>query len=272
MRNVRYDFLHLPKKFHGSHQNCEFLVYQLEDFVRSKAYAGLRIQRIKLNDAAPLIENEHLLDYLLRVERTEDHKKIITSHVLNAIIGDICQFLQLALFSSLQARLTVTFSLLRKPFVYHLLVILRLYLTEDFLDRFNQEDGFDTTGLSQEDIIELVNASEMLLTSSALKAIDLYDFVFNPVLGDSLVNISNKALHPSTTRNQYNKTPIQHINFVFSTKDDLVSQWDYLYRRLPFLLLYLNEVLDSIVFHHLNLDEKLYNKRLKERAYYLKQK
>lgn len=271
MRNERFDFLHLPNEFHRQHKTCEFLLYQIEDFILDDTFKDLKIQTIKLDKELELIDDEHILDYLLRIEKTDEHNEIITSNILNAIIADICQFLQIALFSSLQQRLTVTFSLIRKPFVYDLLVILRLYLTTDFLDRFNKEDSFDTTGLSQNEIIELINTSESMLLTKSIKATDVYDFIFNPVLQDSLVNMSNKAPHPSTTRNKNNKTEIQNINFVFSTKESVITQWSYLYRRLPFLLLYLNEVLELIVFDHLKLDSKIYSERLTERANYFKQ-
>jgi len=271
MRNERFDFLHLPKEFHRQHKTCEFLLYQIEDFILNDTFKGLKVKTIKLDKEFELIDDEHILDYLLRINKSDEHNEIITSNILNAIIADICQFLQIALFSSLQQRLTVTFSLLRKPFVYNLLVILRLYLTTDFLERFNKEDGFDTTGLSQDDIIELINASENIVLSKSIKATDVYDFIFNPALSDSLVNMSTKALHPSTTRNKNNKTEIQNINFVFSNKESIITQWDYLYRRLPFLLLYLNEILELIIFDHLKLDKKLYTDRLTERANHFKQ-
>lgn len=268
MRNERYDFLHLPKEFHGQHKTCEFLLYQIEDFILKDSFKGLKVQTIQLDKELELADGEHILDYLLRTDKSVQHDEIITSHILNAVIADTCQFLQIALFASLQQRLTVTFSLVRKPFVYNLPVILRLYLTSDFLERFNKEDSFDTTGLSQSDIIELLNVSENLLFSKSIKATDVYDFIFNPTLSDSLVNMSNKALHPSTTRNKNNKTEIQNINFVFSTKESIKTQWDYLYRRLPFLLLYLNEILEYIMFDHLNVDDKIYSERLIERANY----
>jgi hypothetical protein len=35
--------------------------------------------------------------------------------------------------------------------------------SSDFLERFNKEEGFDTTGLSEYDIVELLNASENML-------------------------------------------------------------------------------------------------------------
>ncbi|MBA2499573.1 MAG: hypothetical protein H0V30_07595 [Chitinophagaceae bacterium] len=271
MRNERYDFIHLPPEFHRQHKSCEFLLYQIEDFVTADTFKGLKVQTLQFEEAVELIDGEHMLDYLVRTDKSDKHNEIITSNILNAVIADTCQFLQIALFASLQQRLTVTFSLIRKPFVYNLLIILRLYLTSDFLEKFNKEDNFDTTGLTQEDIIELLNATESLLSSKSIKASDVYDFVFNPALSDSLVNMSNKALHPSTTRNKNNKTEIQNINFVFSTKDSIMTQWYYLYMRLPFLLLYLNEIFEIIVIDHLKLDNKNYVERLTERANFFKQ-
>jgi hypothetical protein len=271
MRNERFDFLHLPKEFHKQHKTCEFLLYQIEDFILKDTFKGLRVKTIQLEKELELLDGEHILDYLLRAGKSNNHNEIITRNILNAIIADTCQFLQIALFSSLQQRLTVTFSLIRKPFVYNLLVILRMYLTSDFLERFNKEEGFDTTGLSKQDIIELLHASENMLFTKTIKAAEVYDFVFNQTLPDSLVNMSNKALHPSTTRNKNNQTEIQNINFVFSTKESITTQWDYLYKRLPFLLLYLNEVLEFIVFDVLKLDADIYTERLTERANFFTQ-
>lgn len=272
MRNERYDFLHLPKEFHKQHKTCEFLLYQIEDFILKDNYKSLRVQTIQLKDEPELLEGEYILDYLFRTNKSDKHNEILTNNILNAVIADICQFLQIALFSSLQQRLTVTFSLIRKPFVYDLIIILRLYLTNDFLDRFNKEEGFDTTKLSEAEIIELINASESLLFTKSIRASNVYDFIFNGSLADSLINMSTKALHPSTTRkNKNNRTEIQNINFVFSTKESIKTQWDYLYRRLPFLLLYLNEVIESIVFDQIKSEDDSYSERLIERANYFKQ-
>ena len=102
--------------------------------------------------------------------------------------------------------------------------------------------------------------------SKSIKAVDIYDTVFNPISPDSIKNMSNKALHPSTTQNKNNLTEIQNLNFVFSTEKSIETQWDYLYRKLPLLLLYLNEVLEFIVFDHLKVDGKTYAERLVERA------
>jgi hypothetical protein len=270
MRNERFDFLYLPEKFQRHHKSCEFLLYQIEDFVVKDEYRKLRVQSLQFKEGPKFLEGEHILDYLLRSGEQDKHSEIITSNILNSLIADICQFIQIALFASLQKRLTVTFALIRKPFVYNLLVILRLYFTSDFLNRFNDEEKFDTAKLSEDDIKELLQVSEEVLYSKSIKAADIYDIVFNPASPDSIKNISNKALHPSTTQNKNNLTGIQNLNFVFSTEKSIETQWDYLYRKLPLLLLYLNEVLEFIVFDHLKVEDKIYSERLIERADFFK--
>lgn len=270
MRNERFDFIYLPEEFQRHHKSCEFLLYQIEDFVVKDEYRKLRVKSLQFKEEPDFLEGEHILDYLLRSGEHDKHSEIITSNILNALIADICQFMQIALFASLQKRLTVTFALIRKPFVYNLLVILRLYFTSDFLDRFNNEEKFDTAKLSEDDIKELLRVSEDALFSKSIKAADIYDIVFNPASPDSIKNMSNKALHPSTTLNKNNLTEIQNLNFVFSTEKSIETQWDYLYRKLPLLLLYLNEVLEFIVFDHLKVDDKIYVERLIERADFFK--
>lgn len=270
MRNERFDFIYLLEKFQQHHKLCEFLLYQIEDFVVKDDYRKLRVQSLQFTEEPDFLEGENILDYLIRSGEHDKHNEIITSNILNSLIADICQFMQIALFASLQKRLTVTFALIRKPFVYNLLVILRLYFTSDFLDRFNNEEKFDTAKLSEDDIKGLLQVSEEVLFSKSIKAADIYDIVFNPASPDSIKNMSNKALHPSTTQNKNNLTEIQNLNFVFSTEKSIETQWDYLYRKLPLLLLYLNEVLEFIVFDHLKVDNKVYAERLIERADFFK--
>ncbi|WP_162055980.1 hypothetical protein [Pontibacter pamirensis] len=61
-------------------------------------------------------------------------------------------------------------------------------------------------------------------------------------------------------------TEAKNLNFMFSTSDNLHSQWDYLYPKLPFLLNYLQECCEYIIFDILQLDPNLFGERLEERA------
>jgi hypothetical protein len=265
MRTERFDFFYLPKKYHQSHQNCEFLLQQIEDFVLQKEYNALKVQTIRFNKEPVLQENENILDYLDKIGMHEQHEAIIRNALLQGIIADSVHFLQIALHSSLQKRLTVAFALIRKPFCYNLLVALRAFLTSDFFQQFKTNEDFDTTKLSAEDIKVLLKASESVI-ATPMDTEALFQIVFDKTNSDSIINMSNRALHPSTTQNKVNLTGRQNLNFVFSNEENIDSQWQYLYNKLPFLLLYFNELLEALVFGTVELDEQLYSERRLERA------
>lgn len=57
---------------------------------------------MQFKEEPDFLEGEHILDYLLRSDEHDKHNEIITSNILNSLIADICQFIQIALFASLQ--------------------------------------------------------------------------------------------------------------------------------------------------------------------------
>lgn len=259
-------YLYLPKEFWKYHAQCEFLINQIEEFVTDKSYNGLRFKAINLKNEHEIKEGEHFLDFLLRAKRYKEHDEFIRNQIINALLIDICYFLQEALDCSKKMRLTVTFALMRKPFVYDLIVILRLMFEDNFLEKFNTLDPFDVTKVSDNEKKNLICQSLPLLLSKSYTADDIFDFVFNLNNQDSIINISNKALHLSTTRNKNNQTEIQNLNFVFSNPDSIQNQWDYLYRVLPFLLPYYVELLDILIFCILDLPIDKYKLRIEKRV------
>lgn len=255
----------LPEKFHSSHRFCVEMIKEIEKFIIEDDYIDLKKEKVQIKAKSLINENEHILDYLLRIEEKELHDKYLTKYIIYGTLIDTVYFIKEALSASSKQRLTVAFSLLRKPFVYNLVVILRTFFTSDFLEEFNTKEDFDTTKLEKADLLELVDLSIMTLITKSITKVDIYDFIFNQELPDSLINISNKALHPSTTRNKNNLTGIQNVNFIFSIKTDLDAQWDYFYSRLKVLLIYHVEVCDFVIYHVLTLDGSFYSKRLNER-------
>ncbi len=238
---------------------------EIEKFIIDETYIDLKNEVINIENKPIINKNEHILDYLLRIGEKELHNKYLTKHVIHAILIDNLYFIKEALSASSKQRLTVAFSLIRKPFVYNLVVILRAFFTNDFLEDFNTKDNFDATKLNKEDLKELIELSISTLTTKFITKDDIYNFIFNQDIPDSLINISNKALHPSTTRNKNNLTGIQNINFIFSTSLDIEDQWEYFYSRLKVLLIYHVELCDFIIFNLLNLEAEFFDKRLYDR-------
>lgn len=238
---------------------------EIEKFIIDEAYIDLKTQVINISDKPNINKGEHILDYLLRIGEKELYDKYLTKHIIHGLLIDSLYFIKEALCASSKQRLTVAFALIRKPFVYNLVVILRTFFTSDFIDDFSNKENFDATKLYEEDLKELLELSTSTLLTKSITTDDIYDFIFNQDLTDSLINISNKALHPSTTRNKNNLTGIQNINFIFSMSSDIEEQWGYFYSRLKVLIIYHVELCDFIVSHLLNLDESFYTKRLNDR-------
>lgn len=260
------EYLYLPKRFWKKHKQCELFVNQIEEFITNSVYDELRFQTIDLESEKDINEGEHFLDFLLRENRIEEHDRFIKKSLVNALLMDACYFLQEAISSSKKKRLTVTFSLLRKPFVYHLPVFLRIMFDEEFIDRFNSQDSFDTTYLKESDKRELLKQSlPFLLAAKSITEDKLYDWIFNQEKQDSLINLSNKALHLSTTRNKNNKTEIQNLNFVFANQENTENLWSYIYQRLPLLLLYFVEIIETLIFNLIDLPKEIFFERIQER-------
>lgn len=257
------NYYNLPKEFQSQHEICWLLISEIEQLVISKDFEGLRIQSF---EGITLLENEHPFDALLRNGRIDEHNQLIRKHVINGLLMDMCYFLQEALSCSAKSRLSVTMALLRKPFIYGLLTLLRLTLDESFDQEFNESHSYDPTALTVDEKKLLIQYSmNFLVLSKSFSEQDIFDLIFNKE-GDSLLNMSDKALHFSTTRNKSNLSGQQNLNYIFATQKDIYSIWNYLYSRLPALLLYLSEVIDGVVFAHLPLEDFLLVDRIKKRG------
>ncbi|MEC3881954.1 hypothetical protein [Parapedobacter sp. 10938] len=262
------DYLFLPKEFHRKHDVCMFLIGQIEEFITDENYSDLRQKTINL-DKNNLLPNEHIFDFLIRIGKKDEHDSIVSNSVIRSLLMDVCYFIQEGLTCSLKQRLTVSFALLRKPFVYNLIVMLRLLYEEDFIDLFNTKSDFDPAAISKEDRDALIEISLTHLTTPVFKLDDINDWIFNKALSDSIINMSDKALHLSTTRNKNNQTGAQNFNFIFSNYDDIYSQWEYIYSRMPALLLYLVQITDVLVLSAIDVDDSLFEARVIKRAAFL---
>lgn len=265
------DYLYLPKAYHRDHDLCMGLIGQIEDFIIREEYSHIWQQIVEHEGGLPL-ENEHILDFLLRIGKKDEHDRVIKIHVIKGLLMDICYFAQEAFSCSLKMRLTVTFALFRKPFVYSLIVILRMLFEEGFIDKFNNDEKFDPAQISPEDRNTVIGMSLEVIKQSMLTVNDINEMIFDKSLPDSLTNMSDKALHLSTTRNRSNLSGPQNFNFIFSDHESIDWKWEYIYSRMPALLLYLVQVTDLLVFSSADLDSIVYQRRLLERLKLLKRR
>lgn len=63
----------------------------------------------------------------------------------------------------------------------------------------------------------------------------------------SILNLSNRAIHPVTTR-PWNKTGEMNFNFMFATHFDIERLWQHYYAYLPAILLFYVELFNNTIF------------------------
>ncbi|HMC87275.1 MAG TPA: hypothetical protein VKI61_17240 [Chitinophagaceae bacterium] len=259
------DYLFLPDQFHRQHDVCMSLIGQIEEFIIDAKYDNLKSYSIELS-GNHLSKNEHIFNFLLRTGKQDDHDKIVKGTVVRALLMDICYFSQEAFTCSLKKRLSVTFALIRKPFVFSLIVILRILFEEKFIEKFNSDLEFDPAKVTNDERNQLIDLSLKCLTTPVYTVEDINRLIFDKIDPGSLINMSDRALHLSTTRNENNLTGVQNFNFIFSIDKDIQTQWKWIYSRMPALLLYLVQLTDVLVFNTIKTEKSFLTDRLVARA------
>lgn len=263
------NYLYLPNQFWNAHDVCIGLLGQLEEVMLDDDYAELKVRTIPLNNEM-IPEEMHILDFLLTTNQNEEHDMIVRDRLVTGLLTDICYFTQEAMSCSLKMRLPVCFALLRKPFVYALIIILRLLFEEKFIDRFNNEEGFDPASISPEDRLALLKGAVECMPIKVFQAEEINEWIFDKTYEESIINMSDMALHLTTKRNKHIVTEKQNFNFIFSQQEDILSQWELVYRRMPALILFLAQVSDILLVSAMDMSGELYNKRLLKRLMIMK--
>lgn len=271
------EYLYLPEEFHKTHDTCMSLIKQMEDFITNDIYKELKGLSIPINEKElDLLKNStgDIFDFLLDTNKKEEFKRLVINNLIHGLIIDNCYFLQEAFYCSKKMRLTVSFSLFRRPLVFNMVIILRLLFEDNFLEKFingkellqNKEIDFDAAKFPL-NLKDLLIASKGNLIMNNIPGDFIYDTIYNRNISDSFINMSDKALHPVTTRNPHNKTGAMNLNFIFSTSEDIYAQWNYIYHRMPAILLYYIDLVDTLVFSNLKLNNlsQVLNERLEQR-------
>ena len=269
-------YLYLPESYRAKHDICWELVGEAEAFLTDRSYLELSAQAIELDEnlLTRLRDFEgDIFQFLLENGKKDAHDRIVKSQLIRGVILDSCYFLQEALTASLKKRLSVAFALFRRPLVYNMVMMIGLYSDPDFMEKFIRgkahpeaaDNSFDPASMHSEKLKKILSEDRFF---AQFFGRDIFDFVFDKSKPDSLINMTNRALHPVTSFNKNNATGAMNINFAFSTQQDIRSQWDYIYSRVLCAIFFYVTLLDIVVFSDIGISEKtqtLLNDRLLRR-------
>lgn len=241
----------LPREFFIAHDLCFSVHDILTQFIMSCVQQGVFKTQIELNDeaeAATLEQAEDIFHWLETTGRLQDRTRILKATVLPAVLSDMLHCLYEALESSRKGKLNVTYALIRKPLQESLFVLESIVLDEaGFAEKLAKNPLSlrpHMAGGPEGHARRIQRVLEIIAQTDAFDAPYLAQLRYQKV-EDGFDGICNKAIHLFTEHKAI-QTELLNINFIFSDYEAKVTQWRYLYSRLPYVLVYLWRVVEYI--------------------------
>lgn len=242
----------LPREFDFGHDLAFALHNLLARFVVEGETAQLHRVEFTLDELPDeALEGEELWRWCEENGHRADLEKATYRNLVFGLLSDMCQFLYEGLKCSEKGKLSVAYSLLRKPLQDHLYYLERILADwPSFFARFQQGAEFI-------DYTKLKDAKKATLVGTIGCAMDrapmgrfvepevLYEIRYEKNSDIGLDPIFSHAHHLVTTHKHY-ETPAGNINFIFCQQDDRERLWRQLYLQLPVVLMHAVLVVSAI--------------------------
>ena len=240
----------IPVEYWFAHELSFFLHDILVQIIKSGEGAAIFADsRYKITNpedvkAILALSGEELWKWL----EQNNYKYVIDDLILKqatvALLSDFCHFIYEALNCSRKQKLTVTYALLRKPFKDNLFYIEWLLVDRPtFLKAFKNGLAEPTPEIRRSVVERVV---ELLPVPGLFDSVLIYDLRYKKSAEIGFEGNWNQANHLITTCRNF-KTETQNFNFIFSGEDAHITQWRFLYTRLPYLLNYAVEVVELLL-------------------------
>ncbi|MGZ8302930.1 MAG: hypothetical protein ACXW2U_10135 [Telluria sp.] len=242
----------LPAEFNVAHDFC-FLVHDiLAQFVVSGEASEVFTTEIAVEDAENIeafSSGADIFEWLESTGRLEDRARILKTLVLPAVLSDMLHCIYEALESSRKGKLNITYMLIRKPIQESLFLLESIVLDEvAFGDNLAKSPltlrPQTVGGVEGAHMKRIHQVLERIVQTATFDAEYLAQLRYAKV-EDGFDGICNKAMHLFTEHKAIQTEPL-NVNFIFSDSDAKQSQWEYLYSRLPYILVYILRVVEYI--------------------------
>jgi hypothetical protein len=257
---MRYKFL--PNEYRISH---EFAFY-LHDLLANTVAAGeemgifdVRFRNKSPEDAAILssLDGEDLWKWLDDNGYRRVTDELIYKRVIIALLADLCHFVYEALSCSAKCKLTVAYSLLRKPLKDNLFCLEWLLADpQGFIRTFRATPEKTASGSVSEDrkFAIIKGARAKTEWPDWISADLVHDLRYKKALSYGFEGLWNKAIHLVTTCKPY-ATEQMNFNFVFSGHESHLGQWNHFYTFVPLLLCHSVQVVDALLSNFTHRDD-----------------
>jgi hypothetical protein len=253
------DNVALPKEHHEVHNICAHIYDHLTEILVNDTYEELRRTEFPINDKQEQVkemrsEELHAIDWLVLNGMHSELTTVLVKHITCSILSDFISFVYESLNAAKKGKLSVAYSLLRKPFVDELLLLEQILIDkDDFINRYylnGDIDLYDPSNAKIDKRAIIEKALNKVSYNSIFTKEFIYELRYDKSAAYGINSISNQAIH-IVTRDKNYRTLNKELNFVFSTQEDNESYWHHYYKIVPYLLFYSAAVLDAIVFDFL---------------------
>ncbi|OGS20068.1 MAG: hypothetical protein A3J83_03605 [Elusimicrobia bacterium RIFOXYA2_FULL_40_6] len=263
----------LPKKYKDLHNPCFYFHDILAKIVVEGERKKLFNTIIKSENYEDSKSSEKCKENIFEWLKTKGYKKemelILIRQILLATLSDFCHYVYEALKCSEKGKLSITYTLLRKPFKDTLLIYEWILADRNkFLDCFQLDpEHYDIGNIDQACKKDYITKSLGLIKYKTFNADFIYDIRYSKKIHYGLEGLWNRANHIVTTCEHY-KTESMNLNFVFSNNIDKEKQWHHLYILLPSLLFYTIEVVQALLDREIGYKKfRILSKTMHERAF-----
>lgn len=259
----------LPKRYHLNHNICVIIHDLIAEILKLNSYKDLRATSINLskdeqneidkfnNDEVPI------LTWLESKGFKDEIEIVLSKQLLTRIVEDFCHFIFESLSCAKKGKMSVAYTLLRKPLTDELLLLEQLLIDRtEFIERFYYKGDskyYDPSAgsFTTQKIKDVIKKSVDIVNHFPSLDSDLiFQLRYEKTHPNGLNWLMQHAHHIVTTDPRY-KTENQNLNFVFSIDKDYKRYWDHYYYFIPYLLTYASVIIDKITFALIGAKESL---------------
>jgi hypothetical protein len=242
---------HLPVKYDVAHDLCFVIHDLLAELLKSGIEGNFFRTALEFDDDADRIAFEKSSDifvWLKENRRIEQRAQLLVTRVFPAVLSDTLHCIYEALESSRKGKLNITYMLIRKPIQENLFLLEAVVADRlDFADKLSMAPmklRATKAGSMEAHAQRVQRVLEVVTETHRLDAAYIAQLRYEKC-EDGFDGICNHAMHLFTEHPKIRTAPL-NINFIFSGLPEKLTQWAYLYSRLPYLLFYLFRIVEHI--------------------------
>jgi len=238
----------IPQNLWLSHEFCFYLHDQIAHLLIQYDQHGVQDTVVEalldlLNRSDQEIAELNVIDFLKNMDEDEPYRHHVLSHIIIALASDMLHFLHESLLCFEKHKLSVAFSLLRKPLKEHLLFLSWILADEnDFLQRF-EKDNYKTLSDTNKEkqLYILKEAAAKVVTDDMFDHELIWNIIYSKKFENGFEPTWQRATHLITYMGKFQKTEDYNINFIFENEVNGYYH-EFLYSKLPYILMFMTQV------------------------------